>query len=121
MEGLLADLDKAQRVALDLVQRMKRCQSILAEIALRPNVMPSEEYLRLMIENENNNQKAGYQNRVRALENLKQRSELVKQINNPNFDILADYKANNAVKVGVKRMQSRSSISFETVGSWFGF
>lgn len=106
---------------LDLVQRLKSCRERLGQIALRPNVMPSEEYLTLMIENENRNQTPGYLQRVRALELVKKRSELVKQIDDKGFDVLAGYKEDAHVKLGLGRIkgrQSRALESPETSGSW---
>jgi len=80
VDGLTQDRDFKQKQSMDLISRMKMCQERLAQIALRPNVMPSEQYLQMMIENEQRGQKPGYCARIKALEDLKQRSELVKKI-----------------------------------------
>jgi len=89
---------------------MKMCQERLAQIALRPNVMPSEQYLQMMIENEQRGQKPGYCARIKALEDLKQRSELVKKIQNKDYDFMAEYKSGPQIAVGqptASRVHSR--------------
>jgi len=110
VDGLTQDRDFKQKQSMDLISRMKMCQERLAQIALRPNVMPSEQYLQMMIENEQRGQKPGYCARIKALEDLKQRSELVKKIQNKDYDFMAEYKSGPQIAVGqptASRVHSR--------------
>lgn len=85
MQGLLQDLDQGNERVAFLVVRMKKCRQRLDEIAMRPNTLPNEEYLQMMIENEKNNQQPGWQGRVAGLERLKTQGKLMKDAEDPEF------------------------------------
>lgn len=117
LDGLLNDLDSAQETAMKLIERMRRCQQRLSEIALRPSVLPSAEYLTVLIDNERSGQKPGHEKRVNALLMLKRRTELIQQMADPNFDLLSDYRNNDAVKVQLEKAKTKR----KGVAGWFGF
>ena len=85
MQGLLQDLNQSNERVAFLVVRMKKCRQRLDEIAMRPNTLPNEEYLQMMIENEKNNQQPGWQGRVAGLERLKTQGKLMKDAEDPEF------------------------------------
>ena len=85
MQGLLNDLDSAHTVLADCLVRTKKCKERLAEIAMRPNAIPSEAYIEIMIENEKSKQQHGWQNRVKVLQKLKKQSELLRDAEDPEF------------------------------------
>jgi len=123
LEGLLEDVEKAQTLALSLIERMRNAQNRLSEIALRPNVMPPTDYLQQMIENEQRNRKPGYSKRISALEQLKHQGDLLKKVSDPNFNILADFAGDDKVKVGlqhVKKKNGQTGHKQKTWCSWFG-
>merc|ERR1711907_485373 len=53
-------------------------------------VMPSEEYVQMLIENEESNRRDGWHGRVAMLKDLKQQASLLAWIEDPQFDILKD-------------------------------
>lgn len=120
IDGLLNDLDKSQNLAMDLIARMRQAQMRLAEIALRPNVMPPKDYIQQLIDNENRNQKPGYSGRVKALEDIKQQGDLLEKVQDPNHDFLAGYKADVHVKASVQRVKKTKGARGGVFGI-FGF
>merc|ERR1739845_161042 len=85
------DLATSQRLAGGYIMRMKNCKQRLSEIAMRPNVMPSTEYLNMMITNERNNQKPGYLGRIEVYEDLKCKSKLLDETTDPHYDPLKHF------------------------------
>ncbi|CAJ1440388.1 unnamed protein product [Effrenium voratum] len=110
LQGILDELVRNHKLLADLLVRTKKCKERLAEIAMRPSVLPSEEYIQIMIENEKSNQKPGWQNRVPVLEKLKKNSALLKNAEDPQFTerLLKDFREDEKTKVAVS-----------TVTTWF--
>ena len=96
LDGLLAEFEGTCEVLTSYLVRMNKCRQRLSEIAMRPRVIPSEEYIHMMIENEKNNQRPGYQDRIKVLEDLKKKSEMLRKAENPNFqeDLLKGFCLN---------------------------
>ncbi|CAJ1366813.1 unnamed protein product [Effrenium voratum] len=111
LQGILDELVRNHKLLADLLVRAKKCKERLAEIAMRPSVLPSEEYIQIMIENEKSNQKPGWQNRVPVLEKLKKNSAPLKNAEDPQFTerLLKDFREDEKTKVAVS-----------TVTTWFG-
>ena len=65
--------------------KLEKCRERLNEIAMRPQTMPSEEYLQQMIENEKNSQDIGWQNRMAALEKVKSQTKTLRNAEKPAF------------------------------------
>jgi len=59
-------------------EEIKHCIKKLKEEALYPNVNETaEEYIDLQIESEKTEKKAGYKDRIKALESIKQNNKLI--------------------------------------------
>ena len=72
IEGLKKDFEKLQLECLETQDKIRISVNRLKEIALNNNTFESsEEYINLMILSEKEEKKAGYLDRVKALENLK--------------------------------------------------
>ena len=119
LNGLANDIQRSYQRLAQLIVRMKRCRERLNEIAMRPHTMPSEEYLQQMIENEKNNQRLGWHNRVRALEKLKNDSRLLKDAEDPEFsrklvaELTSDQKVQRAARHCRSKRGSGSSDSWD--------
>jgi len=98
LEGLITELDRSRELVVQMVVQMNKCHTRLSEIAMKPNAMPSDKYVQLMIDAENSNQKVGYQARVRALEEVKKNTELMKDVTAGSFDPLKEFKADADLK-----------------------
>ena len=73
-----------------LVTEIKECINRLKEIALRPNPISEIEYIFCAIENEKDNRKEGYKDRVHILEELRSKAEIRKEIiDNPDIKELS--------------------------------
>ena len=115
MNGLLEELDKSYKVLADMLIQTKKCKERLGEIAMRPNALPSVEYLRMMIENEKNNRQQGWQDRVTILQKLSTQSQLLQDAGDPEFSqkLFAEYTKDSKMKgvlckVKPNRHQDRS-------------
>eukprot|EP00929_Paragymnodinium_shiwhaense_P006821 TRINITY_DN110784_c0_g1_i1.p1 TRINITY_DN110784_c0_g1~~TRINITY_DN110784_c0_g1_i1.p1 ORF type:complete len:717 (+),score=132.48 TRINITY_DN110784_c0_g1_i1:251-2401(+) len=107
MEGLFKDIWTSEQVLAQMIMRMRYCQQRLQEIAMRPCAMPSEQYVEMLIQNERNNQKPGFQGRIKVLESLKDKSALMQRASAPDFDPLKDYKSDGVIQRRLSIKQPR--------------
>ncbi|CAL1593072.1 unnamed protein product [Knipowitschia caucasica] len=63
-----------------MVQEATAVINRLGEIARRPNPLSAPDYIDLMIESEKNQKKVGWKKRVKALEEQKQKAEILKNV-----------------------------------------
>lgn len=120
MRGLLDDMQKSQQAVAALLVEVKRCRERLNEIAMRPHTMPSEEYVQQMIENEKSNQHPGWQQRVAALQKMKDDSRLLQDAEDPQFSdkILAKFAADQKVQRVTRHFKTKQSNGGSNGGGW---
>ena len=126
LDGLMAELQKTHEILADFLVRVKNCKQRLAEIAMRPNVMPSEDYIQIMIENEKNNQRLGFQDRIKVLQKLKTQSEMLRKAEDPNFTqqllkdfgLTLDQNIKRAVRPSKGNKRSESWSVWSLLGYW---
>uniref|UniRef100_A0AAV2KJ24 Fibronectin type-III domain-containing protein n=1 Tax=Knipowitschia caucasica TaxID=637954 RepID=A0AAV2KJ24_KNICA len=63
-----------------MVQEATTAINRLGEIALRPNPLSAPDYIDMMIESEKNQKKVGWKQRVKGLEEQKQKAEILKKV-----------------------------------------
>ena len=68
-----------------LVTEVKQLINKLQQIALKPNPISEIEYIDILIENENDAKKQGYKERVRILQELRQKAENIRDIGENKF------------------------------------
>ena len=68
-----------------LVTEVKQLINKLQQIALKPNPISEIEYIDILIENENDAKKQGYKERVKILQELRQKAENIRDIGEDKF------------------------------------
>lgn len=84
-------LVQLQAKVYKVVERTRRSMQRLKEIALKPNPLSEIEYLKLLVENEKEEQKSGWQRRVAMYEQLCRDAEILKKL--PEIPISSDPKS----------------------------
>ena len=77
---LRRDVSEKQHSALDLIEQMRVSQNRLSEISLRPNPIGSTKYIDLLMQSEKQDRKPGWRDRVRALEELQQKAQIMMDV-----------------------------------------
>ena len=96
IERLRDEIEKCQNEALSIIKEVKSCLERLNEIALRPNAIITEvEYINILIESKQQEQKLGWQEEVRALEKLRETAEL-------QYNLMFDDPEAVKRKIGIK-------------------
>lgn len=75
-KGMYNDFNQIKLRCLRIQREIKMYVDRLKEIGLDSNVYSSTEYIDLLIENEKNKRKTGWQGRIRGLEDLKKYMKL---------------------------------------------
>ena len=92
IEGLIKDLEKLQLELLETQDKIRISIDRLKEIALINNTFESsEEYINIMILSEKESKKAGYLDRIKALENLKSVHKLIRDLYKGNIEEFKKY------------------------------
>lgn len=66
------DLEDSAKNIEEMVDRMRKCNNRLQEIALRPNPLGMIDQIDLMIQAEKDEAKAGYQDRIKVLKKFRE-------------------------------------------------
>ncbi|KAL3989021.1 hypothetical protein ACER0C_013339 [Sarotherodon galilaeus] len=69
-----------QDMMVSLMDQSAQCITRLQEISLRPNPLTTPEYIDMMIEGERSEAKEGYQARIKSLEAMKERANLISKV-----------------------------------------
>ena len=81
IRGKELELERKMVECYSIQDDIKKCIQKLKEEALYPNVNETaEEYIDLQIESEKTEKKAGYKDRIKALESIKQNNKLINQM-----------------------------------------
>jgi (p)ppGpp synthase/HD superfamily hydrolase len=82
MQGLRRDADMLDKKVQDCIQEAQRCVHRLEEIALKPNPISEIEYIEMLIEQEKNQKRRGYTDRIRALEKALKQAKIRADVKN---------------------------------------
>ncbi|XP_053116887.1 uncharacterized protein LOC128329530 [Hemicordylus capensis] len=77
LENLLQEYEEVKDVLADLLRRASKCRQRLWEIALKPNLLSTPEYIDLLIESEKQELKPGYQERIQSLMEVRKVAEMI--------------------------------------------
>ncbi|XP_051899674.1 uncharacterized protein LOC127585958 [Pristis pectinata] len=82
MEALEIELAEVRNAVLELIQQLSQSIRRLEEIALRPNPLSTPAYIDLLIQSEKDEAKPGFMERIQALQEVKERAELIQKVAN---------------------------------------
>uniref|UniRef100_A0A0P4VX20 Septin-type G domain-containing protein n=1 Tax=Scylla olivacea TaxID=85551 RepID=A0A0P4VX20_SCYOL len=85
IDEIQAEYEEGQEKILQMADCVRKSLERLREIALRPDPLSTVEYIDMMIKNEERTAKAGWQERVSQLNQIRQMAEQVKDIETGNF------------------------------------
>lgn len=74
------DLTEIKKSVCKKVQEINECLNRLREIALKPDYLTTTGYVDILIESERKQAKYGWQDRMKALEEIREKAELVEKI-----------------------------------------
>ncbi|XP_063875966.1 uncharacterized protein LOC135108974 [Scylla paramamosain] len=86
IDEIQAEYEEGQEKILQMADCVRKSLERLREIALRPDPLSTVEYIDMMIKNEERTAKAGWQERVSQLNQIRQMAEQVKDIETGNFN-----------------------------------
>jgi len=78
MNGLIQEGKVVLSNCITIQEKIKDIVNRLAQIALNPNTLNSEEYIELLIKSEKSEQKSGWKKRVDGLEAMKKQQKLIR-------------------------------------------
>uniref|UniRef100_A0A0N7ZA04 Septin-type G domain-containing protein n=1 Tax=Scylla olivacea TaxID=85551 RepID=A0A0N7ZA04_SCYOL len=87
IEEIQAEYENGKKKILYMADCVRKSLERLREIALRPDPLSTVEYIDMMIKNEERTAKAGWQERVSQLNQIRQMAEQVKNIERGNFNL----------------------------------
>nr|XP_022286825.1 uncharacterized protein LOC111099705 [Crassostrea virginica] len=79
IEKAKKDVELTLRNVTEMMRKVNKCRTRLAEIALTADPLTSEEYIDLLIESEKQEHKQGFQDRIKVLENVKKLTRVDKE------------------------------------------
>jgi hypothetical protein len=82
MQGLQRDADMLDQEVQHCIQEAQRCVHRLEQIALKPNPISEIEYIEMLIEQEKNQKRRGYTDRIRALEKALKQAKIRADVKN---------------------------------------
>ena len=125
MAGTITELQDVEYQLNGLIGDVKNCLNELSQIALRPNVLSQDDYIDKLIQSEEDEKKPGWKKRVGALRDLKEKRDVINQVNSDKYDPWAQYKdvmkfvqSNNNVASKVKRKSNKNKRGPKKSG-WF--
>ncbi|KAK0137269.1 Stonustoxin subunit alpha [Merluccius polli] len=75
------EYDDLQDDVVRLMEEAATCLNTLKEIALKPNPLSTPEYIDLLIEGEKSEATPGYQERIKKLQDIKEKAETMEKVN----------------------------------------
>lgn len=119
--GLVKDLTKVEQDLNGLISGVRDCLNELSTIALRPNVLSQDDYMDKLIQSEEVEKKKGWQIRIKALRQLKEKQETLSKINSNDYN---PWKQYDDVQIFLKNKNNKSNKNKrgkKKKGGWFGF
>ena len=75
-------IEENEEAILEKVETVANCIARLEEIALRPNPFSSVQYINLIIDQEKEDKRPGFEDRIVSLERLREVAEIQEKIRN---------------------------------------
>ncbi|CAG0897640.1 unnamed protein product [Darwinula stevensoni] len=91
LEELIKDFNQERVKVLELTREAHKCKQKLEEIALNPNPLGITDYIDLLIQRETQEGKPGFLQRIKYLEDAKEKAELAKKLKD-GFDPFQVYR-----------------------------
>jgi hypothetical protein len=111
VEALISQLqeefDSTQKIVLTFVAEMQRGLQRLSEIALRKDPLQQMDYLDLLIQSEKMQAKPGFKERVKSLQETRNRAEQINKMATPGYDPWKQYRENEETRMFLQRDNSR--------------
>jgi len=92
IENLNRQLDEIEEGVIAAISQARKSLERLSEIAARPYPMSTVDYIDLLIESEKKSAKPGWPERVSHLYTAKKKAEVIKDVNDENFDPWLNFK-----------------------------
>ncbi|XP_045139116.1 uncharacterized protein LOC123520671 [Portunus trituberculatus] len=92
IDEIQAEYDEGQKKILHMANCVQKSLERLREIALRPDPLSTVEYIDMMIKTEEREGKAGWQERVTQLNQIRRMAEQLKNIETGNFNPNKQYE-----------------------------
>ncbi|XP_051784471.1 uncharacterized protein LOC114643986 [Erpetoichthys calabaricus] len=105
-QQLQYEFDEVKDAVCDLIHTSHYCITRLEEIALRPNPLSTPDYIDLLINNEKQEAKPGFMERIKSLEEVKQQAVIIQKVINkeellPSEKFKYNYKEERKKQRGV--------------------
>ncbi|CAB4016854.1 uncharacterized protein LOC110055875 isoform X1, partial [Paramuricea clavata] len=101
VEALISQLqdefNSTQEIVFSFVAEMQRCLQRLSEIALKNNALL--DYFDLLIQSEEMQAKPGFKERVRSLQETRNRAEQINKMATPGYDPWKQYRENEEARM----------------------
>jgi AIG1 family len=110
MEGLKREFDATQAQVYKNVHKIEGMINELQRIALKPCLYHDDEYFDIMIECERKDKQSGWQERIRMIEEVMQRSKLCNQVESGSYDPFAERVA----QVKERAVEGKISLHLES-------
>jgi GTP-binding protein EngB required for normal cell division len=120
--GLINDLTKVEQDLNGLISGVRDCLNELSTIALRPNVLSQDDYMDKLIQSEEVEKKKGWQTRIKALRQLKEKQETLSRINSNDYNPWKQYDdVENFLEKNKNKNNKRGKKKKSNKRGWFGF
>ena len=103
---LEGEFDSTQEIVLTFVAEMQRGLQRLSEIALKKDPLQQVDYLDLLIQSEETQAKPGFKERVRSLQETRNRAEQINKLAKPGYDPWEQYRENEETQMFLQRDNS---------------
>jgi len=123
MAGTVLELAEVEADLNGLINSVRTCLNELSDIALRPNVLSQDDYIDKLIQSEEAERKPGYQQRVVALRQLKEKQDMITKMNADDYDPWRQYndvKSFVSSNTTVKQVHKKKKKKNKKKGGWFG-
>ncbi|CAB9498683.1 Septin [Seminavis robusta] len=110
LEGLRTEFTSTQVEVYDSVHLIQSMINELQRIALRPSLYHEDEYFDIMIDLERKEKQCGWKQRVKMIEEVKQRSKFCSQVESDGYDPFAEKVA----RLEQQARQGQVNVSFQT-------
>ena len=92
------EFNQTNCIVLSFVAEMQRGLKKLSEIALKKDPLQQVDYLDLLIESEKTQAKPGWQDRVKSLQETRDKAEEINRLAKPGFDPWENYRENEETR-----------------------
>ncbi|CAB4014712.1 uncharacterized protein LOC110055875 isoform X2 [Paramuricea clavata] len=104
---LKGEFESTQEIVLTFVAEMQRGIKRLSEIALKKDALQQVDHLDLLIQSEKMQAKPGFKERVKSLQETRERAEQINKMVKPGYDPWEKYRENEETRVFLQKDNSR--------------